>query len=1249
MSSKKALLGTSILAGVLALSALPAYAQTAPAPQEQETQVDEIVVTGSRLRRENFDTPVPVTQISSEEFEQTAVGNAIDVIEDVPLVGFGSNSRGVNDQFGANASFIDLFNLGSNRSLTLVNGRRFISGNQGTVFVPDNATGAQVDITALPPSLIARTEITPLTGGAIYGADAVGGVVNFILKDDFDGLDLLAQYGVTEQGDGERYRGSITWGKNFYDDRANVTLALDYYEQGLIQSGGDRPESFLGGAYTNAFNGFIRNTTPFNAASAADTLRTPGGALPTVFLPAGSDFARPTTFNLDTVLTNGLFSAGGLLTTGYNFPSGFGGATPAIPAGLVSTALSGRAADPQGFAFFAPSALPTGVTGLQVIQTLAPGTNTAGLSTAQTNALGLQLLQRSRPTPAEYFAANPGLNPLLFLGTFNGATGTDAFGGLGIYPTIPNTNPATAALFPRIAVPLQFDPSGNLVPYNVGSLQNGALLGTGIGGDGFSNAARGYGNLQSSLERTSLAGMTRFDVTDSITYRGEYLYSDISYRSVGAAPSNGLGAAATGGGLGIPIFINQNPFLNAQARSQIATLRSQGLVLPPQIGGQDVLYITRSLSDVIGGPAESGLDTETFRTAQSLEGEFGLFGRRFYWDASYVYGQIDSRNIGENFKDIEFALATDVVTGANGQPVCRQQTLAAPESIALRNPPLANINTTLSLTPTAAQVAACVPLNLFGENNAGQTQAARDYVIADTGSFNEARQNYLQAAIGGEIFKLPAGWINAGAQLEWRNESLDFTPSRDFGTGAARNATGAATSGEIRFLEYGYEVSVPIFSDEFNIPLFRALELNGAYRIVDRDVESSTSALAPGEGTTDEVYTASLRWAITEDIALRANKATSVRSASIIELVGSPGIAFTNPANGGVPCTVATIGSGPNPANRRANCIAAAIAYGVATDAAGAEAFLATYQGTGGARIAGVTGNPLLANEEAESEGVGFTFTPRFIPRLTISGDYYKTEIVGQIGLVGPGTTINQCFDVAPLGSGTLNGIPACDTFLIGVRNSAGNYIVPTVNPITGSVTPSVLNPGGPAVVNQPFESTFFTFANLNLGATRLSAFTLEARYNFSLDELFGSMASNWGDIFLSTSIYNLNRFDTSGSGTFTDTNKGAGEPGFAEWETRLDISHRIGRFDHRLTWNHTSETVGNVQTNPATIPEQGLNFVTPGLDFFNYTAAYEIKDGITARVTVNNLFDEVGPLEDLLIASDTIGRTYLFTLTGSF
>ncbi len=1240
MISRNLLLGTSVLASILCFAAAPAYAQSQPTgsqsaeqptAEDDESQLDEVVVTGSRLRRERFDTPTPVLEIGEEEFERTAVGNAIEVIEDIPLVGAGSNSRGANGQFGDNFAFADLFNLGTQRTLTLVNGRRFISGNQATVFVPDNATGAQVDITTLPPSLIARTEVTPLTGGAVYGADAVGGVINFILKDDFEGLDLLAQYGITDYGDGERYRAAATWGVNFFDDRANVTLALDYFSQELIPVGGDRPYTIRPSEILNPREGRVRNTAPFGSATAPAA----------VFLPGASDFQRANIFA--GLGRNGLFTANGLLTTGGSLPAGATTASFIIPNGPVDGTLAGRAADPQGFAFFAPTALPAGVSALAVINQFAPGQG-AGLSAAQQTTLAVNLLQRNRPTPAEYFAANPTLNPNLFLGTFYGVTGTGTQGPQGLFPTIANTNPATAAIFPRIAVPLQFDAGGNLIPYSTGDASIGTL-GTNINGDGFSNGERQYGNLQSGTERISLSGLTRFDITDSITYRGEYLYSDIQYRSIAAVGSNNVSGSTTAGNRAIPVYIDQNPYFTAANRATIAGLTAQGLTVPT-LNGQRVLFVNRALADVFGGPVESGNDVELFRTAQSLEGEFGLFGRRFYWDASYVYGENNVLNIGEDILDIEFALATDVVQGPNG-PVCRQQTLAAPESIAIRNPGLNAINTTLSLTPTAAQVAACVPFNPFGENNASVNDALRNYVTADTSSTNEATQEYAQASFGGEIFRLPGGWISAGAQIEWRNETLDFKPGAAFGTGAARNTTGLPSQGELRFLEYGYEAIIPIFGEDFNLPLVEALELSGAFRIVDRDGATNNPGVFDTPGTTDEVYQASIRWQVSEDLQFRANKSTSVRSASIIELYGAPGSGFVNSI--GLPCTTSTIGQGPNPAVRRENCISAVVLTGAAPDRASAATFLSTYTGVAGSRPAATTGNPFLNNEESEAFGYGFTLTPRIIPRFTLAADYYQAEITGQVGLVGIPTTINQCFDVVEFPNSQLSGTPACDLFYIGQRDAAGNYINPTVNVITGNPVIPQSNPGAPAFANAPFNTSFYIYPNFNLAAVRLRALTIEARYNFALEELVGSMASEWGDIFLSGSAYNLQQYDTSGSGTFLDTNVATGEPGFAEWEFRADIGHRIGKLDHRLTLQRTSGTVVNVQTSPASIIEQSDGYRREGYTVANYTAAYEVKEDVSVRVTINNLFNTLNPRPDLGIVGDTVGRTFLFTVQGSF
>jgi outer membrane receptor protein involved in Fe transport len=1236
---KSKLLGGSVLAGVMMISGV-AIAQQAPAPagDPATTEVEEIVITGSRLRRESLDTATPVKTITEEEFVQTGVGNAIDVLEDIPLVGAGSNSRGANNQFGDNFAFADLFNLGTQRTLTLVNGRRFISGNQATVFVPDNATGAQVDISVIPPSLIASVEVTPLTGGAIYGADAVGGVINFILKDDFDGLEVGAQYGVTDYGDGARYRANVTWGTNFYEDKANITLAYDYYEQEAITVGGDR-DFYFTGAQTNSANGFTRNDT-LSGGQLADLLRS-GTTLPGAFRSGAADRQPGAVFTPGRLAVNNNFTAGGLLGLGFALPSGVGGASFIIPNGFVAPTVAGAGVAGQ-ISFFAPSALPTGVTGQQVINQYAPGTNIAGLTQAQINALGLNILQRVRPTPQEYFSANPNLNPNLFLGTFFNTSGA---GPLGTYPTIANTDPATSALFPRIAVPLQFNASGALVPYNFGDPRL-ATFGTGIGGDGFSNTARGYGNLQSSTERQSLAILGRLDITPSITYRGEALYTDIAYRSVGGADSNTNTGSTTAGSRAIPVYIDQNPFFGAANLAQINSLVAQGLTVPT-INGQRVMFVNRALADVIGGGYPSGNDVEMFRTSHTIEGEFGLFGRRFYWDGSYVYGQNSILNIGQNLLDTEFALAIDVVQGPTG-PVCRQKTLATPESIAIRNPGLANINTTLGLVPTRAQIDACVPFNVFGENNATVTDALRDYVRADTSSTNEARQHFLAASFGGEMFRLPAGWISAGAQIEWRNESLDFKPGRDTATGAARNTTGAFSNGELRFLEYGYEALIPIFGGDFTLPLFQELELSGAYRIVDRDQETLTAGFAAAPGVTDEVYQASIRWRLTDDLVLRANTSTSVRSASIIELYGAPGTGFTNPAGGGIPCTPASISSAPDPAVRQANCRRAVILTGAATDNASADAFLANYVGVGGSRPAATAGNPFLNNEESEAVGYGFTLTPRAIPRLTIAFDYYDAEITGQVGLTGPPTTVDACFDQADFPNSQLSGTPACDQFIFGVLNTAtGNYVIPTVNPLTGTPVAPVAQPGSPALVNQPFQSAFFFFPNFNLSTTKLRAATLEARYNFALEELFGERAANWGDLFLSTSVYNLLQYDVvAGS-----VNPNAGEPGFTEWEFRTDIAHRMGRLDHRLTWFRTAGTVGNALTAPSDYPEQNITFQFPGYDLFNYTVGYQLRDNIDVRLTVNNVLNTQEVIPDIGIDGvvDAVGRTYLFSITGRF
>jgi iron complex outermembrane recepter protein len=200
-----------------ALLAMPAAAQDVTESAEEDSP---IVVTGSRIARPEVDAAVPVTVVDSAQLLQDAAPNVSDIINELPQVGIGSTRT--NSNFltsGTGISTVNLRALGNSRTLTLVNGRRFISG-----FAGDSA----VDLNNIPVDFIERFEVVTGGSSAVYGSDAVAGVVNFVLRDDFEGLQVRAQAGVTERGDNGRYMVSATGGKNFGDGRGNVMVNFTY-------------------------------------------------------------------------------------------------------------------------------------------------------------------------------------------------------------------------------------------------------------------------------------------------------------------------------------------------------------------------------------------------------------------------------------------------------------------------------------------------------------------------------------------------------------------------------------------------------------------------------------------------------------------------------------------------------------------------------------------------------------------------------------------------------------------------------------------------------------------------------------------------------------------------------------------------------------------------------------------------------------------------------------------------------------
>ncbi len=228
-------------AASMALVSTPAYAQEAEAPDEVVEEVSDddeqvITVTGSRIRVPNLEGTEPTTSIDQEFIQQRNFVNVADALNDLPQIRGSVTPNGGQSAFGQGVNFINNFGLGSNRTLTLINGRRVVSSNTPSLFGP-GAAGLQVDTNIIPTALVKRVDIVSTAGAPVYGSDAISGTLNFILDDEYDGLSLNATSFITEEGDNFTYRFEGVWGTSFADGRGNLQISSFYTEtEGLLQS-----------------------------------------------------------------------------------------------------------------------------------------------------------------------------------------------------------------------------------------------------------------------------------------------------------------------------------------------------------------------------------------------------------------------------------------------------------------------------------------------------------------------------------------------------------------------------------------------------------------------------------------------------------------------------------------------------------------------------------------------------------------------------------------------------------------------------------------------------------------------------------------------------------------------------------------------------------------------------------------------------------------------------------------------------
>lgn len=233
MKTRTRLLASTLLVGSLALAA-PALAQVgSPTNQvqpgaavEPTAEEGEVVVTGSRIARRDLETAAPVAVVSQEEFQLTGAVNVEQVLNQLPQVIPGATAFSNNP--GGGVSTLDLRGLGPTRTLILVNSRRYM-------FYDANQL---VDANTIPSFLIENVEAVTGGASAVYGSDAMSGVINFKLRNDLNGVLAGGQYNITERGDGRRYNGYLAVGTTLGgDDRGHATVYGEYYRRQAVFQG----------------------------------------------------------------------------------------------------------------------------------------------------------------------------------------------------------------------------------------------------------------------------------------------------------------------------------------------------------------------------------------------------------------------------------------------------------------------------------------------------------------------------------------------------------------------------------------------------------------------------------------------------------------------------------------------------------------------------------------------------------------------------------------------------------------------------------------------------------------------------------------------------------------------------------------------------------------------------------------------------------------------------------------------------
>lgn len=1056
-----------------------------PQPMQQE-QGNRIVVTGSRIAIDpNVGAPAPITSLDSEALTQAGTSDVVDVLRDVPALSTSTSSDSSIDGvfsggLGVGQSVLNLRGLGRQRTLVLVNGRRHVSGVAGE---------QAVDVNSIPTALIERVET--LTGGAssVYGADAVTGVVNFVLRDDFEGLEANVQSGISSEGDAWRINGDLTWGANFADGRGNITISGEYAYGEELQFG-DRAFSRNNGIFDDQANPALRFQT-------GDI----GGSTPNF----ASYFA---------VGANG-------------FPTGF----------LIPVPGSGAYDD----IFTTPGITPT--------------------------AAEQALIDRSLNAPRRFIAGQPTFS-------LSSAGGVVAPGLIGVSdgPDI-NGNGVPDCLESSVGFNSTFQPGAfglaggcaNINPDgSVSVYQDGVITGlfNQFGGPGIQNNFD-VNSLIPETERWSINANLTFEISSEAIafFEGKYVSNSAEFQ----AQPNTFYDLLT--------IRSDNPFITPDLQPFVSELLFGD-------GIQEGLYITRDPTDL--GPNRNRNEYETWRFVGGLRGDIT---DHFSYEITGNYGRFEQTSFDANRVIMDrFFAAIDVTTDAAGNPICRSDVDPTPPATTPFGIPAGDPGF-FTFNPGDGS---CRPANILGGVGA-ISQDAIDFITTTTiNEFTLEQMVFSMIFTGdtGAMFELPGGPVGFAAGFEFREEKSrsEFDPLtrgvipvttpdanagdllRDLGFSQNSLVFDPASiinnsGGEFTVYDLFGEVRLPILS---GVPFAETFEISGAARYSNYSTIGGTFT-----------WNVSGLYAPTEDILFRGTYAEAVRAPNINELFNPAQGQFFRPID---PCDVGNLVSAPDPALRQANCIAFFQSIGFdPTLGTGSYSYVdpltARFSGT-------ISGNPNLEEETATTWTVGAQITPRFLPGLILSVDYYNIEIENAINPVDDQDIVDNCVDSASISNAF------CDLI--------------DRNPATGGFT-------------------FLRQSSLNFARQETAGVEASMQYQFGVGpvDLSFNASGTWVD--------KLNDFFDPGDPTLVDPE--LGELQRPEWAGRASLTGRYEGFT--LTWATTFldkmalraveiESVGNTGADTFSF----ANGIADEVFIHDISFSWEANDMFEIYGGVNNVFN---------------------------